>query len=52
VTHDMKTAFHTADRVAFLHEGRIHFHGTVDQLRAATDPIMTDFIEGRSEESE
>jgi len=48
VTHDMKTAFHTADRVAFLHDGRIHFHGTVAQLRASTDPVIADFIEGRS----
>ena len=27
VTHDMKTAFHTADHIAFLHEGRIYFYG-------------------------
>lgn len=48
VTHDMKTAFHCADRVAFLHEGRRHFLGTVDELRASADPVITDFIEGRS----
>ena len=48
VTHDMKTAFTTADRVAFLHEGRIYFHGTVEALRAVPDPVITDFIEGRS----
>lgn len=50
VTHDMKTAFHTADRVAFLHEGRIHFHGTPEELRASVDPVITAFIEGRSGE--
>ena len=48
VTHDMKTAFHTADHVVFLHEGRCYFDGTVAELRATTDPVMTDFIEGRS----
>ena len=48
VTHDMKTAFHCADQVALLHEGRVHFEGTVDGLRASKDPIITDFIEGRS----
>ena len=52
VTHDMRTAFHTADQIAFLHEGRIHFHGTVAQMRASTDPIIADFIEGRSGESD
>lgn len=48
VTHDMRTAFTIADRIAFLHEGRIYFHGTVDALKAAQDAVITDFIEGRS----
>ena len=52
VTHDMKTAFHCADRVALLHEGRVHFDGTVEDLRASTDPVITDFIEGRSGETD
>ena len=52
VTHDMKTAFHTADRIAFLHEGRIYFEGTVEELRASKDPILENFIEGRSGESD
>jgi len=52
VTHDMKTAFHTADRIAFLHEGAIYFEGTTEQLRASTDPVLVDFIEGRSGETD
>src|SRR5436190_9797960 len=52
VTHDMKTAFHTANRIAFLHEGRIHFFGPVDELRASTDSILADFIHGRSGDSD
>ena len=48
VTHDMRTAFTIADRIAFLHEGRIYFHGTVEALKAARDAVITDFIEGRS----
>ena len=48
VTHDMKTAFTTADRIAFLHEGRIYFHGTVEALRTTQDTVLTAFIEGRS----
>ena len=50
VTHDMKTAFHTANQVAFLHEGRIYFDGTADALRASTDSVLVDFVEGRSGE--
>ncbi len=52
VTHDMKTAFHCADRVALLHEGRVHFDGSVEELKASADPVITDFIEGRSGESD
>ncbi len=50
VTHDMKNAFHVADRVAYLHEGRIYFHGTPDELRTSTDKLIQDFLLGRSEE--
>ena len=52
VTHDMKTAFHTADHVVFLNEGRCYFDGSVAELHATTDPVMTDFIEGRSGETD
>ena len=52
VTHDMKTAFHTADHIAFLHEGRIYFEGTTEELRASKDSLLVDFIEGRSGESD
>jgi phospholipid/cholesterol/gamma-HCH transport system ATP-binding protein len=48
VTHDMHTAFHTGDRIAFLHEGNIHFLGTVEELRASSDSVVQDFIQGRS----
>ena len=48
VTHDMKSAFHVADQVAYLYEGRIYFKGTVKELQASKDPVISDFIEGRS----
>jgi phospholipid/cholesterol/gamma-HCH transport system ATP-binding protein len=50
VTHDMKNAFHVADQIAYLHEGRIHFHGTPDNLRQSSDKLLQDFLIGRSEE--
>jgi phospholipid/cholesterol/gamma-HCH transport system ATP-binding protein len=49
VTHDMKNAFHVADKIAYLHEGLIYFHGTPEELRSATDPLIQDFLQGRSE---
>jgi phospholipid/cholesterol/gamma-HCH transport system ATP-binding protein len=49
VTHDMKNAFHVADRIAYLHEGRIYFHGTAEELRQSNDQLIQDFLVGRSE---
>ena len=33
-----------------LHQGQIYFKGTPDELRASSDPLIQDFIEGRSDE--
>jgi len=49
VTHDMKSAFDVADRVAYLHQGSVYFHGTPGELRQSTDPLIQDFLLGRSE---
>ena len=49
VTHDMKSAFHIADHIAYLHEGRIYFYGTPVDLQRSTDPLIQDFLLGRSE---
>jgi phospholipid/cholesterol/gamma-HCH transport system ATP-binding protein len=48
VTHDMKSAFDIGDRIAYLHEGRIYFHGTPAEFHASTDPLIQDFLLGRS----
>src|SRR5712672_7268 len=49
VTHDMKSAVHVGDRIAYLHEGRIYFQGTPAELKQCEDPIIQDFLLGRSE---
>jgi phospholipid/cholesterol/gamma-HCH transport system ATP-binding protein len=49
VTHDMKSAWRIADRVAMLLEGRIAFTGTVEELGASEDPFIRQFIEGRAD---
>jgi phospholipid/cholesterol/gamma-HCH transport system ATP-binding protein len=51
VTHDMKSMFHIADRVAYLREGRIYFLGTPEEIRDTTDPAIRRFIEGKSDET-
>ena len=50
VTHDMKSAFDVANHVAYLHEGRIYFHGTPFELQQTSDPLLQDFMHGRSDE--
>lgn len=52
VTHDMVSCKHIADRVALLNEGKCYFHGTVSDLEASSDPVIRDFVDGRSEEED
>jgi phospholipid/cholesterol/gamma-HCH transport system ATP-binding protein len=47
VTHDMKSAYRVADRVAMLYEGSIRFIGTPDEIQRVEDPVVRGFIEGR-----
>ena len=47
VTHDMRSAFAVADRIAMLYQGRVHAVGTVDEIRRTDDPVVRQFIEGR-----
>lgn len=44
VTHDMRFAEKLADRVVFLHEGRARFFGTMQEMRASQDPILSEFL--------
>jgi phospholipid/cholesterol/gamma-HCH transport system ATP-binding protein len=52
VTHDMKSAFHVGDRIAYLHEGQLYFTGNTREFADSTDPLIRDFVEGRSGETE
>ncbi len=50
VSHDVRSVFDVASRVAMLHEGRLRFVGTAHELAASTDSVVRAFIEGRPEE--
>jgi phospholipid/cholesterol/gamma-HCH transport system ATP-binding protein len=52
VTHDMRSAFTVGDRIAMLYEGVIRQTGTVAEIKATTDPVVRQFIEGRPDEVE
>jgi len=46
VTHDMRSAFRVADRIGMLHEGRLRFIGTPEEVRTCSDPVVRGFVEG------
>jgi phospholipid/cholesterol/gamma-HCH transport system ATP-binding protein len=51
VTHDMVSCFRIADRVALLNEGCIYFVGSPEELKSTPDPVIRDFVDGRSGET-
>jgi phospholipid/cholesterol/gamma-HCH transport system ATP-binding protein len=51
VTHDMASARYIGDRIVLLHQGRIVFAGTPAELDRAGDPLVRQFVEGRSDET-
>ena len=44
VTHDLYSVKNVADKVAMMHEGKIHFEGTPTELLNSRDPVVIDFI--------
>ena len=46
VTHDMHSAFRIADQMIMLHRGRIVAHGTPEEIKHSSDPLVQQFITG------
>jgi len=46
VTHDIHSAFTVGDRIAFIHEGRILFDGSVEEARQTSEPMLRNFLHG------
>jgi len=46
VTHDMKSVFSIADRVAMLYEGRVLEVGTPSQIKSSKNEMVQQFING------
>ncbi len=49
VTHDLASAYKVGDRIVMLHDGKVLFSGTPDQVKSSSHPIVRQFIEGRAE---
>jgi phospholipid/cholesterol/gamma-HCH transport system ATP-binding protein len=48
ITHDMQSVYKIADRVAMMHDGKVYFLGTPDDLRTTTDVIVRNFVDRNS----
>jgi len=49
VTHDMKSAFTIATRMAMMHQGKIIATGTPEEMKRIKEPIVRNFISGTPE---
>lgn len=49
ITHDMASARKISDRIAMLHEGRIIWEGSKDDIDHSGNPYVDQFINGRAE---
>lgn len=49
VTHDMKSVFSIANRVAMLYEGRVLEVGTPDEIKNSKNPMVRQFISGAAD---
>jgi phospholipid/cholesterol/gamma-HCH transport system ATP-binding protein len=52
VTHDMRSMQTVGRRVAMLHEGRIYATGTPQEMMSSSDPVVSRFVQGISDEKE
>ncbi|MEM6326477.1 MAG: ABC transporter ATP-binding protein [Bacteroidota bacterium] len=44
ISHDMHSVLRIADHIGFLHEGHLHWNGTIGDLHSATDPTLLSFV--------
>ena len=44
ISHDVASAFHIADYIAFLYEGAIVSYGPPSEVRNSTHPFVAEFL--------
>jgi len=52
VTHDMNSALKVGDRIVMLHQGKIVFDGTPEEIKTTEDPVVRRFVLGEASEEE
>lgn len=46
VTHDVDSAMKVAHKLILLHQGKIYFEGTPDEMAQTKDPLIRQYVEG------
>jgi phospholipid/cholesterol/gamma-HCH transport system ATP-binding protein len=46
ISHDIQSVLRIADRIFFLHEGKMYLSGTPDDFRRSADPVIQQFLSG------
>ncbi len=49
ITHDVASMFKISDKIILLHDGRVRASGTREEIRESADPMVQQFLEGRSD---
>jgi phospholipid/cholesterol/gamma-HCH transport system ATP-binding protein len=52
VTHDMNSAFKVADRIVMLHEGKLIFDGSPEEIQKSEVPVVRRFVVGEAGDQE
>jgi phospholipid/cholesterol/gamma-HCH transport system ATP-binding protein len=52
VTHDMQSAFKVGNRIVMLHEGKLVFDGTPQEVQRSENPVVRNFVLGEASEQE
>jgi len=46
ISHDIKSTFKIAHKVAMLYNGKIRAEGTPEEIRSSSDPVVMQFVKG------
>jgi phospholipid/cholesterol/gamma-HCH transport system ATP-binding protein len=49
ISHDLRSIFRVADRIAMLYKGELRLDGTPEEFQTTDDPVVRQFIEGLPE---
>ena len=44
ITHDMHSVLQIAEKVVFLDQKKLSWHGTIEEMKSSTDESLLDFI--------